>query len=130
MAARYRDLFEEADRGDLSPCEPAWATGVYHLYVIRVSDRAGLMQYLADANIGTAIHYPVPLHLQQAYQTLGYREGDFPVSELVAPEIVSLPMFPNLRADQQERVVREVMNFLSADQTEKSAADQYLAVAR
>ena len=129
-AARYRDLFLEADRGDLLPREPAWATGVYHLYVIRVPDRTGLMQHMADANIGTAIHYPVPLHLQQAYQTLGYQEGDFPVSELVAPEIVSLPMFPNLRADQQERVVHEVMNFLSAAETEKNAADRQLAVAR
>lgn len=88
------------------------------------------MQHLADANIGTAIHYPVPLHLQQAYQVLGYKVGDFPISELVTAEIVSLPMFPNLRADQQERVVREVVSFVSADQTVKNAADRQLAVAR
>ena len=56
------------------------------------------MQHLGEANIGTGIHYPVPLHLQNAYKSLGYKEGDFPVSESVAAEIVSLPMFPNLRS--------------------------------
>ncbi len=112
-AARYRDLFVEAGAADLPPIEPEWATGVYHLYVIRVQDRMGLIRYLGEANIGAAIHYPVPLHLQNAYKSLGYSEGDFPVSELVSSEIVSLPMFPNLRDDQQERVVRGVMSFVS-----------------
>ncbi len=79
-AARYRDLFLEAGAADLPPVEPAWATGVYHLYVIRVQDRAGLMQHLDQANIGTGIHYPVPLHLQHAYKSLGYKQGDFPVT--------------------------------------------------
>jgi dTDP-4-amino-4,6-dideoxygalactose transaminase len=110
-AARYRDLFAEAGAAELAPYEPAWATGVYHLYVIRVQDRDGLIQHLAKANIGTGIHYPVPLHLQNAYKGLGFKEGDFPVSELVSSEIVSLPMFPNLRADQQERAANEIINF-------------------
>jgi len=129
-ASRYRDLFAEAHGESLPPLEAASARSVYHLYVIRVQDRAGLIQHLAQADIGTGIHYPVPLHLQNAYKALGYKEGDFPVSESVAAEIVSLPMFPNLRPDQQERIVREVMNFLSADQTEKNTADRHLAVAR
>jgi dTDP-4-amino-4,6-dideoxygalactose transaminase len=125
-ASRYRDLFVEADGGDLPPSEPDWATGVYHLYIIRVQDRAGLMQHLAQANIGTGIHYPVPLHLQNAYRSLGYKKGAFPVSESAAEEIVSLPMFPNLRADQQERVVRQVMNFvvLGTEMQEKPGAPQ------
>jgi dTDP-4-amino-4,6-dideoxygalactose transaminase len=106
-AARYRELLD-----DLAPYEPEWATGVYHLYVIRAQDRDGLIRHLADANIGTGIHYPVPLHLQNAYKALGYEKGDFPISELVSSEIVSLPMFPNLRPEQQERVVNEVMSFL------------------
>ena len=125
-AARYRDLFVEAGAADLPPAEPEWATGVYHLYVIRVQDRAGLMKHLGQMDIGTGIHYPVPLHLQNAYTTLGYKQGDFPVTESVAPEIVSLPMFPNLRPDQQEHIVREVMSFVSAGQTDEQA----LAAAR
>jgi dTDP-4-amino-4,6-dideoxygalactose transaminase len=122
-ASRYRGLFAEANAAHLPPSEPDWATGVYHLYVIRVQDRAGLMQRLAESDIGTGIHYPVPLHLQNAYKSLGYKEGDFPVTESVAAEIVSLPMFPTLRADQQERVVREVMNFVSAAELSFAAAN-------
>jgi dTDP-4-amino-4,6-dideoxygalactose transaminase len=125
-AGRYRDLLVEAGAADLPPVEPEWATGVYHLYVIRVQDRAGLMKHLGQVDIGTGIHYPVPLHLQNAYQSLGYKPGDFPVAESVAPEIVSLPMFPNLRPDQQERIVREVMSFVSAGQSDEQA----LAAAR
>ena len=81
--------------------------------MVRVPDRHGLIKHLNDAGIGTGIHYPVPLHLQNAYRSLGYQEGDFPVSERVCAEILSLPMFPGLRPDQQERVVREVGAFLS-----------------
>lgn len=112
-AARYRDLFAQANGSGLPPFEPSWATCVYHLYVIRVPDRDGLIRHLAQANIGTGIHYPVPLHLQKAYEDLGYQRGDFPVSESVASEILSLPMFPHLRPDQQERIVTEVMKFVS-----------------
>ena len=115
-AARYRDLFVEAGAADLPPIEPEWATGVYHLFVIRVQDRAGLMKHLGQVDIGTGIHYPVPLHLQNAYQSLGYQVGDFPVAESVAAEIVSLPIFPTLRRSQQERIVREVMSFVCAEQ--------------
>jgi dTDP-4-amino-4,6-dideoxygalactose transaminase len=125
-AARYRDLFVEAGAADLPPAEPEWATGVYHLYVIRVQDRAGLMKHLGQADIGTGIHYPVPLHLQNAYQAMGFKAGDFPVTELVAPEIVSLPMFPGLRLDQQERIVGEVMTFVSTGQS----VEEPLAAAR
>jgi dTDP-4-amino-4,6-dideoxygalactose transaminase len=88
--------------------EPDWSRGVYHLFVIRVQNREEVMKRLAEENIGTGIHYPVPLHLQNAYVSLGYRRGDFPVSEAVAPEIVSLPMFPQLRKEQQERVVESL----------------------
>ena len=129
-AARYRDLFTEANGANLPPAEPEWATSVYHLYIIRVEDRSGLMQHLAQADIGTGIHYPVPLHLQNAYKALGFKEGDFPVSESVAAEIVSLPMFPTLRPEQQERVVREVMDFLSGAGTERNAGDRQFVAAR
>ena len=71
------------------------------------------MQHLKDAHIGTGIHYPIPLHLQTAYKSLGYKEGDFPVSEKSAAEIVSLPMFPNLTEAQQSRVVAEIVKYTS-----------------
>jgi dTDP-4-amino-4,6-dideoxygalactose transaminase len=129
-ASRYRDLFAEADGGHLPPYEPDWVTSVYHLYIIRVQDRTGLIQHLGQANIGTGIHYPVPLHLQNAYKALGYKEGDFPVSESVAAEIVSLPMFPSLDSDQQERVVREVLNFLSGAEIQKTPGARDFVAAR
>jgi dTDP-4-amino-4,6-dideoxygalactose transaminase len=67
---------------------------------------------LGKAGIGTGIHYPIPLHQQRAYERLGYQAGDFPVTEKVAGRIVSLPMFPNLTAEQQGRIVNEVALFL------------------
>jgi dTDP-4-amino-4,6-dideoxygalactose transaminase len=93
------------------PFEPAWSRAVYHLYVIRTNDREGMMNHLKSAGIGTAIHYPIPLHLQKAYASLNYREGDFPVTEHIASEIVSLPMFPQLTEEQQSRVVEEILAF-------------------
>ncbi len=84
-------------------------SGVYHLYVICVPDRDRLRRYLASLNIGTGIHYPVPLHLQEAYKGLGYRCGDFPVTEHLASTILSLPMFPQLQAEQQQRVADAIL---------------------
>lgn len=78
---------------------------VWHLYVVRVPDRARAIAALADAGIGTGIHYPTPLHQTDAYASLGYAPGAFPVAERAAAEILSLPMFPHLTAAQQERVV-------------------------
>jgi len=110
-ARRYRDLL--AGQPDVTlPFEPFWAKAVHHLYVIRTDDRVGLMRHLAEAKIGTAIHYPIPLHLQKAYGHLAYHQGDFPVAEKLASQIVSLPMFPQLRADQQEIVAQELLGFL------------------
>jgi len=68
-----------------------------------------LQTHLGEAAIGTGIHYPIPLQSQKAYQHLGYKKGDFPVTELVATEIVSLPMFPQLTQNQQKEVVSRVM---------------------
>jgi dTDP-4-amino-4,6-dideoxygalactose transaminase len=84
---------------------------VYHLYVIRTEDREGMMEYLKSVGIGTGIHYPIPLHLQQAYRHLGYKKGDFPVTEKLAPQILSLPMFPQLTAEQQRFVVERIVQF-------------------
>jgi dTDP-4-amino-4,6-dideoxygalactose transaminase len=110
-AMRYGKLFGNVE-GLITPLQPEWSRPVYHLYVVRVPDRAGLQKHLADAKIDTGIHYPVPLHQQKAYAHLGYKTGDFPVTEKIAPEIVSLPMFPQLAPEQQARVVTETKRFL------------------
>jgi dTDP-4-amino-4,6-dideoxygalactose transaminase len=88
---------------------------VYHLYVIRVENREALMERLKEAGVGTAIHYPIPLHLQKAYAALNYRHGDFPVAEKVSAEIISLPMFPQLTSEQQRRVVGEIANCIAPE---------------
>jgi dTDP-4-amino-4,6-dideoxygalactose transaminase len=111
-AARHYDRLLSNVDGVVRPYSPDCVRAVYHLYVVRVRDREGLQKHLADANIGTGIHYPVPLHLQKAYAGLGFGRGDFPVTEKIAPEIVSLPMFPQLSAEQRERVVGEITGFL------------------
>jgi len=111
-AAEYNQLL--AGNEDLSlPYEPSWSNAVYHLYVIRASDRDGMMKHLKQAHIGTGIHYPIPLHLQNAYTRLNYGPGDFPVAESASAEIVSLPMFPQLAPDQQARVAHEIVAFTS-----------------
>jgi dTDP-4-amino-4,6-dideoxygalactose transaminase len=113
-ALRYDELLSSVE-GVVRPYISEWARPVYHLYAIRVRDRAGLQKRLAEANIATGIHYPVPLHLQKAYESLGCRRGDFPITERIASEIVSLPMFPQLRAEQQNCVVDELAKSLSAE---------------
>jgi dTDP-4-amino-4,6-dideoxygalactose transaminase len=113
-AAEYRRLLTASDCGMSPPHEPAWSKAVYHLYVVCTDNREGLMNHLKKAGIGTGIHYPIPLHLQKAYASLGYHAGDFPVAEKAASEIVSLPMFPQLTAEQQARVVSEIAVFTSA----------------
>jgi len=111
-AAEYNHLF--AATGEVvAPFEPSWSRAVYHLYVIRAEDRDGMMNHLKKAGISTGIHYPIPLHLQKAYGAMNYRQGDFPVTEKAAAQIVSLPMFPQLTAPQQARVVEEVVSFAS-----------------
>lgn len=111
-ASEYRRLLSPIESLVL-PHEQEWSRAVYHLYVVRSKDREGLMKHLSAAQIGTAIHYPIPLHLQKAYTQLGYTKGDFPVSEKLAAEIVSLPMFPQLSDEQQARVAATISAFIS-----------------
>jgi dTDP-4-amino-4,6-dideoxygalactose transaminase len=113
VARRYDELFAGVE-GVVTPVRPEWSRPVYHLYVVRVQDRQGMQKHLAEAKIDTGIHYPIPLHLQKAYENFGYKQGDFPVTERVAPEIFSLPMYPELRAEQQRRVAEAVRQFASA----------------
>jgi dTDP-4-amino-4,6-dideoxygalactose transaminase len=111
LAHRYHELLSEAAGAVILPVEASWTKGVYHLYVVRVQGREALQTHLSEAGIGTGIHYPIPLHLQKAYQHLNYKNGDFPVTERVALEIVSLPMFPQLRPELLNEVAKKVKEF-------------------
>ncbi len=113
-AHRYHELLAEAKDAIVVPLEASWTKGVYHLYVVRVQDREAFQAALAEAGIGTGIHYPIPLHLQKAYESLNFKQGDFPVTERVAAEIVSLPMFPQMTSDQVNEVSKKVKEFAGA----------------
>jgi dTDP-4-amino-4,6-dideoxygalactose transaminase len=112
-AEEYNFLLTGND-GITCPYEPSWSRAVYHLYVIRTTDRDGMMKHLKAAGIGTGIHYPIPLHMHKAYSWRNYRPEDFPVASRVAAEIVSLPMFPQLTTEQQARVAQETLAFATA----------------
>jgi dTDP-4-amino-4,6-dideoxygalactose transaminase len=109
-AETYRELLSPIE-GLILPCEPSWARAVYHLYVIRIQDRRELQSHLREAGIGTGIHYPIPLHLQNAYRPFRYQEGSFPVAEKLASEILSLPMYPQLTRWHQEEVAGSIKKF-------------------
>ncbi len=111
IAKRYGEQLADVDRL-VVPFEPSSSRAIYHLYVVRMPDRQEMQNSLKAAGIGTGIHYPVPLHVQQAYRGLGYRSGDFPVTERVAAEIVSLPMYPQLTDSQQAKVVNALKECL------------------
>jgi len=113
-ARAYDQAFAHV-HGVLTPKEAAYAKHVYHLYVLRVKNRDQLLKRLADRGVHCAIHYPVPLHLQEAYKHLALGRGSFPVAERCAEEILSLPMFPELTADDIASVVREVSAEVQGD---------------
>lgn len=89
---------------------------VYHLYVIRTGDRDALLQRLNKAGIGAGLHYPVPIHLQPSFEELGYRLGDFPVTEQYMDEILSLPMYPELRPEMIDYVTSTIRQEVEKDQ--------------
>lgn len=104
----YNKLLENVDNV-ITPYEPEWAKPVYHLYILRVKNREQLQKYLSDHNIGTGLHYPIPLHLQEAYKHLGYEKESYPITEKVSAEILSLPMFPGLKEEQIQTVVKVII---------------------
>jgi len=110
-AAEYNRLLADKE-AVICPFEPSWSRAVYHLYVIRTANRDEMIEHLKSAGIGTGIHYPVPLHLQKAYLSLNYSREDLPVASRVASEVLSLPMFPHLKPEQQSRVADEVLTFV------------------
>jgi dTDP-4-amino-4,6-dideoxygalactose transaminase len=106
-AALYDELLADVP-GVITPTAREDAKHVYHIYGIRVADRDALMAVLQANDIGCGIHYPVPLHEQEAYADLGYAKGTFPIAEKVASELVSLPMFPELTEEQIRFVVETI----------------------
>lgn len=112
-AKSYNDLLGNVN-GVVIPGEAPFSRHVYHLYVIRVKDRDALIAALAGKDVHCGIHYPIPLHLQDAYQFLGKRKGSFPIAEKSASEFVSLPMFPELTQVMIEHAVKGLKETLSA----------------
>lgn len=106
------------ENGVSIPREPPGSRAVYHLYIIRTSRRDELQRYLSEHNIETGLHYPIPLHLQDAYAGMGFKMGDFPVSEKAAAEILSLPMYPGLGEDQQRYTVEIINDFFKKNGAE------------
>jgi dTDP-4-amino-4,6-dideoxygalactose transaminase len=107
----YEELFAPMAESVVPPYQAASSKSVYHLYVVRTQSRDGLQKYLNDAGVGTGIHYPIPIHLQAAYASFGWKKGDFPESEEAADQVLSLPMFAGLTADQQEHVAEGISRF-------------------
>jgi dTDP-4-amino-4,6-dideoxygalactose transaminase len=123
VARRYHALFHAAGlaetgpyptHGVVLPHEVPGSRHVWHQYVIRTGRRDALREFLTARKIGSEIYYPVPLHLQEALKPLGYKEGDFPEAERAAREVLALPIFPELREDEQQTVVAAITEFLSS----------------
>ena len=112
-AERYDDLLGSLSGFMTLPYQPSWSKPVYHLYVVRIQNRDELQKHMTDAGIGTGIHYPIPVHLQKAYAAAGWKQGDFPEAEEAAEQILSLPMFPGLKPEEQQRVLSSIMEFAS-----------------
>jgi len=122
IAEKYHALFAAAGlaepgpypiHGIVLPQEVPGSRHVWHQYVIRTARRDQLREFLTARNIGSEIYYPVPLHLQAALKNLGYAEGSFPQAERAAREVLALPIFPELREDEQQTVVTAIAEFLS-----------------
>ncbi len=109
-AKLYNELFEGSDV--ITPTEKDYNRHVYHLYIVRVKNRQKLIEHLSSKGIQTGIHYPVPVHLTEAYAGLGYKKGSFLVAEQCADEILSLPMYPELSEEDIMIVVKEIKEFL------------------
>jgi dTDP-4-amino-4,6-dideoxygalactose transaminase len=122
VAKRYHALFAAAGlaesgpyptHGVVLPHEAPGSRHAWHQYVLRTPRRDQLRAFLTERKIGSEIYYPVPLHLQKAFKVLGYAEGSFPQAERAAREVLALPIFPELREDEQQTVVAAIAEFLS-----------------
>ena len=113
-AARYSELFEAAGLTDVVRLPEALPGRghTFNQYVVRVEQRDELRAYLNQKGIGCAVYYPLPLHLQPCFADLGYGPDDFPVAERASREVLALPVYPELREDEQRRVVEAIAEFL------------------
>jgi dTDP-4-amino-4,6-dideoxygalactose transaminase len=109
-AGRYNKLFEGS--AVVTPAVDPANTHIYHQYTVRVPRRDDLRAHLASKEIGTEVYYPVPLHLQECFSSLGYKAGDFPEAERAAAECLSLPVYPELTDEQQDYVARSLLEFI------------------
>jgi dTDP-4-amino-4,6-dideoxygalactose transaminase len=114
-AAAYYDERLREMAGVEPPPVPDGSRPVWHLYVVRVRDAAALGDFLSERGIQTGRHYPVPAHLSPAYGYLGYGRGSFPVTERLANELLSLPLFPGIQTEQIDRVVEAIDDFSARD---------------
>lgn len=119
LRRRWASLYDQLldDNAVIRPLTWPFREHVYHLYVIQVAQRDALQAFLSENGVATGIHYPIPIHLQPVYSHLGYQVGDFPVTEQAAPQLLSLPMFAELTAEEVEYVGDLVRSF-AADQLE------------
>jgi dTDP-4-amino-4,6-dideoxygalactose transaminase len=120
LAKRYNERL--AGQGIVLPKEDAHARHVYHLYVIQVDDRDALRGHLAQRGIETGLHYPIPLHQQEAYASLGYRTGDFPVTEKATQRILSLPMYPDMSLEAADYVSDAIIEWVKGRVAEPAAS--------
>ncbi len=112
IAAWYDEALKDLE-GIILPRIAERATHVYHLYVIRTNKRDELQKYLYDNGVGTLIHYPIPPHLQEAYQELGYKKGDFPIAEEIADTALSLPLWPGMNESQIHKVSSIIRDYFN-----------------
>jgi len=112
LAAYYNEGFKGT--GAVMPYVADYADHIYHQYTLQVDDRDGLQKVLTEKGIPSAIHYPIPLHLQPAFRDVsGFKEGDFPISEKVAKRVISLPMHPDLIQSEQDYIIDTIRQFLA-----------------
>jgi dTDP-4-amino-4,6-dideoxygalactose transaminase len=109
-AARYNDAFDDIDQIRTPFVDPrAWS--IYNQYTLMAENRDELLNYLRSMDIGCAVYYPLPLHLQECFADLGYSRGDFPVSEACSEKAISLPVFGELTKEEQNEVIQAVRDF-------------------
>ena len=112
-ARRYNEGFRGLNEV-VTPIEADYARHIYHVYAIRVQGREGVIRQLEEKGVGYGVHYPIPIHFQEAYAGLGYAPGAFPVSETIAGEVLSLPMYPELEEDQIDFVIETLTEAVNA----------------
>lgn len=111
VASLYTKLLSSLDINVTVPFEPEYSKSNYHLYVIRVDERDKLLEHLKTNGIMAGIHYPIPIHLHQALKDIGYKKGDFPITEECASQIMSLPIFPYLKEEEVKSIIKHIKDF-------------------